>query len=67
MSFQFIGFPSEWGAPESTPLTLTLDARFQFIGFPSEWGDDNFSEVNEVIMFPIYWVPQRVGSELLPT
>ncbi len=40
-------------------------AGFQFIGFPSEWGvAKELQPVLTVleILFPIYWVPQRVGS-----
>jgi hypothetical protein len=37
--------------------------RFQFIGFPSEWGDSVNAALEAAIEeFPIYWVPQRVGS-----
>jgi len=36
---------------------------FQFIGFPSEWGEDVADyPYDKPIAFPIYWVPQRVGS-----
>ena len=37
-SFQFIGFPSEWGDPPFNSLVDVPEWRFQFIGFPSEWG-----------------------------
>ena len=35
---------------------------FQFIGFPSEWGEDarKIPSLHQQV-FPIYWVPQRVG------
>ena len=36
--FQFIGFPSEWGASNASNASLTVQESFQFIGFPSEWG-----------------------------
>ena len=85
-SFQFIGFPSEWGvdaivtrsdgayvsnllgspASGETPAAVApapTTNRFQFIGFPSEWGADFGLPLNEEeLVFPIYWVPQRVGS-----
>ena len=35
--FQFIGFPSEWGAEVIWKVASGL-LGFQFIGFPSEWG-----------------------------
>ena len=37
---------------------------FQFIGFPNEWGEGKTTiKISpEEIVFPIYWVPQRVGS-----
>ena len=61
--FQFIGFPSEWG-DSGELLDVSTMFRFQFIGFPSEWG---VSQQHPVVVplegaFPIYWVPQRVGS-----
>ena len=37
-SFQFIGFPSEWGEVVNSEVAIFLDG-FQFIGFPSEWGE----------------------------
>ena len=113
-SFQFIGFPSEWGGnqcwytprrPSGFPIYWVpqrvgrekdghkfsaLQICFQFIGFPSEWGalaatccceeeDEDVSNllgspasgelgsivtpgVSQHALFPIYWVPQRVGS-----
>ena len=36
-SFQFIGFPSEWGEGVAT-VGSKKTRSFQFIGFPSEWG-----------------------------
>ena len=62
--FQFIGFPSEWGADASQRGAANY-LRFQFIGFPSEWGDSEIMiEGHKVTLkFPIYWVPQRVGSQ----
>ena len=60
--FQFIGFPSEWG-DNYYDYQHPVHECFQFIGFPSEWGvngDNNADIVDR--LFPIYWVPQRVGS-----
>ena len=38
---------------------------FQFIGFPSEWGGHRCPPQEHLqAVFPIYWVPQRVGSEV---
>ena len=60
-SFQFIGFPSEWGDYECEITGFSSDG-FQFIGFPSEWGDLKRRVGPGVAFpFPIYWVPQRVG------
>jgi hypothetical protein len=63
-SFQFIGFPSEWGvSTRVTQLISRAVKRFQFIGFPSEWGEEILvKDPTEWGLFPIYWVPQRVGS-----
>ena len=87
-TFQFIGFPSEWGVLTLQPLAPPEQSCFQFIGFPSEWGEVNergyvviFVDVSNLLgspasgeyieffrskrakkEFPIYWVPQRVGS-----
>ena len=36
-SFQFIGFPNEWGVVCARPATVCRSS-FQFIGFPNEWG-----------------------------
>ena len=40
-----------------------LQMSFQFIGFPSEWGVYDMAVValGVNVLFPIYWVPQRVG------
>ena len=38
VSFQFIEFPSEWGAAVKSKK-LAAYCGFQFIEFPSEWGD----------------------------
>ena len=60
--FQFIGFPSEWGVVVLGNYDLQYLKCFQFIGFPSEWGADaDKSKDGLLAMFPIYWVPQRVG------
>ena len=62
LRFQFIGFPSEWGVDVSIPSDVGKDS-FQFIGFPSEWGAlAQRRTPSRLGMFPIYWVPQRVGS-----
>ena len=62
LGFQFIGFPSEWG--EYVEAWIELEHMcFQFIGFPSEWGASIFATAEGCgRTFPIYWVPQRVGS-----
>ena len=86
-SFQFIGFPSEWGAVLWGEWRRAKEG-FQFIGFPSEWGElrrlrpvpgvgcvsnllgspasgewlHPLAELLGLDQFPIYWVPQRVGS-----
>jgi hypothetical protein len=60
-SFQFIGFPSEWGV-EVVGTEIVQLPRFQFIGFPSEWGEFTPEAIAYAVWtFPIYWVPQRVG------
>ena len=46
-----------------SPLGSSRSARFQFIGFPSEWGvPPGMYKCYPTTEFPIYWVPQRVGS-----
>ena len=52
--FQFIEFPSEWGARAALVVGMTLDS-FQFIEFPSEWGAGNhFCQLQHPRRFPIY-------------
>ena len=45
-------------------VALNANNRFQFIGFPNEWGACQKAGPERLLEapFPIYWVPQRVGS-----
>ena len=58
-----LGSPAS-GEPKMQTSQMTASwGRFQFIGFPSEWGVCGGSgTVARRTTFPIYWVPQRVGS-----
>ena len=58
-----LGSPAS-GEPTAAATATTVDSDgFQFIGFPSEWGVIIKEQQQEVRRpFPIYWVPQRVGS-----
>ena len=57
-----LGSPASGEAAASTS-SCVLFRDFQFIGFPSEWGVKKFRLVPVPNgEFPIYWVPQRVGS-----
>jgi hypothetical protein len=59
--FQFIGFPSEWGV--QLLLAKARGESFQFIGFPQRVGSSCLKASSYPPReFPIYWVPQRVGS-----
>ena len=61
--FQFIGFPSEWGALMS-PRTPTPPLKFPIYWVPQRVGRGPKSVLTYTAAagFPIYWVPQRVGS-----
>ena len=59
-SFQFIEFPSEWGALFIAPI-YPGPPGFQFIEFPSEWGGDVVILIHlqghcfQFIEFPSEW------------
>jgi len=62
-SFQFIGFPSEWGA---YTVGQTPDGNFVYVsnllGSPASGEGVMANSPEGPVKFPIYWVPQRVGS-----
>ena len=65
MSFQFIGFPSEWGASLSAnTLVKVYRAVSNLLGSPASGETSGLDIPLTSFGFPIYWVPQRVGSWL---
>ena len=62
--FQFIGFPSEWGVMSKFMKTTVVEGVSNLLGSPAS--GEVMLEVGqfvEVTLFPIYWVPQRVGRK----
>ena len=59
--FQFIGFPSEWGALPGVENSRDFLYVSNLLGSPAsgEFGEKVVSLLMQA--FPIYWVPQRVG------
>ena len=59
--FQFIGFPSEWGVI-MRKRKRRLSPVSNLLGFPASGETSMFIYSASENQFPIYWVPQRVGS-----
>ena len=57
-----MGSPAS-GECETAGRNVKNESSFQFIGFPSEWGAPLLATLipAALSLFPIYWVPQRVG------
>jgi len=67
LSFQFIGFPSEWGGDhEALGGLLEGGPVSNLLGSPASGEYNRLAfHPDRFIPFPIYWVPQRVGSQRL--